>query len=338
MSIAFKPLYTRINFNQNVNKMIDVRVQQIRYESENIISIQLYPINRKLLPSFNSGAHIDVHLPNMKVRQYSLISPLQDRRYYEIGVLHSPTSKGGSSYIHRKLKVGDILTISEPRNLFELDDTDKQVLLIAGGIGITPILSMWSSLAIDQRKCELHYCTRQSNTPFIERIDAFKIMNSDSNYVTYIGNKENNSFDIAEILNQNIVNTHIYVCGSLDFIQYIESTALSMGWNKHFIHKECFKNNNLVLPTSSVEEHVLEIVSTGQKIPIQQNDNIAEVLIQAGYAVPMSCEQGICGTCTLRYIEGDFFHQDMILNDQDHLTMFTPCCSKIKSNKVVIDI
>lgn len=318
--------------------MIDVRVQQIRYESENIISIQLYPIHSKLLPSFNSGAHIDVHLPNGKVRQYSLISPLQDRRYYEIGVLNSPTSKGGSSYIHRKLKVGDILTITEPRNLFELDDTDQKVLLIAGGIGITPILSMWSSLAIDQRKCELHYCTRQSKIPFLERIDAFKIMNSDSHYVTYIGNKGNNGFEIAEVLNSNSMNTHIYVCGSYEFIQYVENTALSMNWNKHFIHKECFKNTNLMLPVSSVEEHVLEIASTGQKIPILQNENIAEVLNQAGYAVPMSCEQGICGTCTLRYIDGEFFHQDMILNDQDHLTLFTPCCSKIKSKKVIIDI
>lgn len=319
-------------------KMINVRVQQIRYESENVLSIQLYPIHSKLLPSFNSGAHIDVHLSNGKVRQYSLISPLQDRRYYEIGVLHSPTSKGGSSYIHKKLKVGDILTISEPRNLFELDDTDQKVLLIAGGIGITPILSMWSSLAIDQRKCELHYCSRQNNPPFIERIDQFKIMNSDGHYLTYIGNKESNGFDIAEILKNNLVNTHIYVCGSLGFIQYIESTALAMNWNKHFIHKECFKNNNSVLPISSVEEHVIEVISTGQKIPILQSDNIAEVLNQAGYPVPMSCEQGICGTCTLRYVEGEFFHQDMILNDQDHLTMFTPCCSKIKSKKVVIDI
>lgn len=318
--------------------MIDVRVQQIRYESENIISIQLYPIHSKLLPSFNSGAHIDVHLPSGKVRQYSLISPLQDRRYYEIGVLHSPTSKGGSGYIHRKLKVGDILTITEPRNLFELDDTDQKVLLIAGGIGITPILSMWSSLAIDQRKCELHYCTRQSKIPFIERIDAFKIMNSDSHYVTYIGNKGNNGFEIAEVLKSNTINTHIYVCGSFEFIQYVENTALSMNWNKHFIHKECFKNTNVMLPVSSDEEHVLEIASTGQKIPILQNDNIAEVLNQAGYAVPMSCEQGICGTCTLRYSDGEFFHQDMILNDQDHLTLFTPCCSKIKSKKVIIDI
>jgi vanillate monooxygenase ferredoxin subunit len=318
--------------------MIDVRVQQIRYESENIISIQLHPIHSKLLPSFNSGAHIDVHLPNGKVRQYSLISPLQDRRYYEIGVLHDPKSKGGSSYIHQKLKVGDLLTISEPRNLFELDDTDQKVLLIAGGIGITPILSMWSSLAIDQRKCELHYCTRQSVVPFIDRIDTFKIMNIDSHYVTYIGNKDNNGFDIEQVLTRNPVNTHIYVCGSLPFIQYVEQAALEMAWHKQFIHKECFKNNEQPLALDSTEEHVLEILSTGQKIAIQQGDSIAEALNQAGYVVPMSCEQGICGTCTLRYVEGELYHQDMILNEQDHQTMFTPCCSKIKSKKIVIDL
>ena len=133
-----------------LNNIIDVRVQQMHYESENILSIQLAPIHSKLLPHFNSGAHIDLHLPHGKVRQYSLISPLQDRRYYEIGVLKEPKSAGGSRYIHEQLRVGDLIQISEPRNLFELDDTDQKVLLIAGGIGITPILSMWSILAIDQ--------------------------------------------------------------------------------------------------------------------------------------------------------------------------------------------
>lgn len=318
--------------------MIQVRIQQIRYESENIISIQFSPIHSKLLPSFNSGAHIDVYLPNGKVRQYSLISPLQDRRYYEIGVLNDANSKGGSRYIHQILKVGDEITISEPRNLFELDDTDQKVLLIAGGIGITPILSMWSSLAIDQRQCELHYCTRQKTIPFLDRIDTFKIMNSDSHYVTYVGNKDHNGFDIAKILQDYMVNTHIYVCGSVGFIQYVENTALAMHWHKHFIHKECFKNSAATLTLDSKEEHYLEIASTGQKIPLVQTDNIAEVLRGAGYDIPMSCEQGICGTCTLKYLEGEVYHQDMILNEQDHLSMFTPCCSKIKSQKIIIDI
>ena len=321
-----------------LNNIIDVRVQQMHYESENILSIQLAPIHSKLLPHFNSGAHIDLHLPHGKVRQYSLISPLQDRRYYEIGVLKEPKSAGGSRYIHEQLRVGDLIQISEPRNLFELDDTDQKVLLIAGGIGITPILSMWSSLAIDQRKCDLHYCTRQPNIPFIDRINEFHIMNRDSHYVTYIGNQHTNGFDIATVLQQETVNTHIYICGSATFIQSIESQALLMQWTKPFIHKECFKNTNTALQLTSSQEHIIEIASTGQKIPLLQIDNIAEVLNKAGYVVPLSCEQGICGTCTLRYTEGELHHQDMILNDEDHLTMFTPCCSKIKSKYIVIDL
>lgn len=321
-----------------LNNIIDVRVQQMRYESENILSIQLAPIHSKLLPHFNSGAHIDFHFPHGKVRQYSLISPLQDRRYYEIGVLKEPKSLGGSRYIHEQLRVGDLIQISQPRNLFELDDTEQKVLLIAGGIGITPILSMWSSLAIDQRKCDLHYCTRQPNIPFIDRINEFHIMNRDSRYTTYVGNKQTNNFDIKKVLQQEKVNTHLYVCGSAHFIQYVEAQALAMQWTKEFIHKECFKNPMTELLFASHHEHSLEIASTGQKIPILQTDNIAEVLNKAGYVVPMSCEQGICGTCTLRYTEGELHHQDMILNDEDHLTMFTPCCSKIKSKHIVIDL
>lgn len=321
-----------------LNNIIDVRVQQMRYESENILSIQLAPIHTKLLPHFNSGAHIDFHFPNGKVRQYSLISPLQDRRYYEIGVLKDPKSLGGSRYIHEQLRVGHLIQISQPRNLFELDDTEQKVLLIAGGIGITPILSMWSSLAIDQRKCDLHYCTRQTNIPFIDRIDTFQILNRDSRYTTYVGNKQTNNFDIKKVLQQEKVNTHLYVCGSVHFIQYVEAQALAMQWTKEFIHKECFKNPMTELLLASHHEHSLEIASTGQKIPILQTDNIAEVLNKAGYVVPMSCEQGICGTCTLRYTGGELHHQDMILNETDHLTMFTPCCSKIKSQHLIIDL
>lgn len=321
-----------------MNNLIDVRIKQMRYESDKILSIQLVPIHTKLLPHFNSGAHIDFHFPHGKVRQYSLISPLQDRRYYEIGVLKEPQSLGGSRYIHEQLRVGDLIKISEPRNLFELDDTDQKVLLIAGGIGITPILSMWSSLAIDQRKCDLHYCIRQPNIPFIDRIDEFHIMNRNSHYVTYIGNQQTNGFDIAAVLQQEKVNTHIYVCGSGHFIQYVEAQALAMQWTKEFIHKECFKNPMTELLLASDQEHSLEIASTGQKISLLQTDNIAEVLNKAGYVVPMSCEQGICGTCTLRYTGGELHHQDMILNETDHLTMFTPCCSKIKSQHLIIDL
>ncbi|MFW6502248.1 PDR/VanB family oxidoreductase [Acinetobacter baumannii] len=321
-----------------MNKIIDVRVKQMRYESENILSIQLIPIKAKLLPHFNSGAHIDLHLPNGKVRQYSLISPLQDRRYYEIGVLKEPNSTGGSRYVHEHLRVGDLIKISEPRNLFELDDTDQKVVLIAGGIGITPILSMWSSLALDQRQCDLHYCTRQSNIPFLDRINEFHIMNRDSNYKTYIGHKSDNGFDIKTILDQEKVNTHLYICGSLPFIQYVEDQALAMQWSKSFIHKECFKNTPLAMELDSDQEHTIVIASSGEKIQLLQTDNIAMVLNQAGYTVPMSCEQGICGTCTLRYSEGELYHQDMILNDQEHLEMFTPCCSKIKSKHLVIDL
>lgn len=318
--------------------MIKVRVQQINFESNEIISIKLYPLDGKLLPIFNSGAHIDIHLSNGKTRQYSLISPLQDRSYYEIAVLNDKQSKGGSKFIHDKLKVGDVYQISEPRNLFELDDTNQKVILFAGGIGVTPILSMWSSLALDQRQCDLHYCTRDENTPFKNRIVDFYNKNFFSKYFVYVGNKESNGFIVENILHAYEKNTHIYICGSLGFIDNIEQCALDLGWDKLYIHKECFKAKEEVLDIDPSLQSLIEIKSTGEMIPIYPNQNIAEVLARFGYDIKLSCEQGICGTCATPYLEGEFYHQDMVLDVTEQLTMFTPCCSKVKSEKVVIDI
>ena len=318
--------------------MLRVRVQQIRYESDSIVSVQLFPIATKILPSFNSGAHIDVHLPNKKVRQYSLISPLQDRTYYEIAILKDKNSKGGSKYFHENLRVGNILTISEPRNLFELDDTDSKILLFAGGIGITPILSMWSSLSLDKRKCELHYCTRDFTVPFLSRIQEFGKSNPESDFSIYQGNKDNNGFDIEKVLKTYPQNTHIYICGSLGFIYDIEKFAETLGWKREFIHKECFKNSTIPENLDNTQTQIIEIASTGQQIKIKQGDNIAKALIGAGHNIKMSCEQGLCGTCATRYIEGEFHHQDIILNESERKIMFTPCCSIIKSKKIIIDI
>lgn len=318
--------------------MITVRVQQINFESNEIISIKLYPLDGKLLPIFNSGAHIDFHLPNGKTRQYSLISPLQDRSYYEIAVLKDSQSKGGSKFIHDKLKVGNICTISEPRNLFELDDTNQKVVLFAGGIGITPILSMWSSLALDQRQCDLHYCTRDSSIPFKNRITEFYNKNFFSKYFVYVGNKQNNGFAIDKVLHDYEKNTHIYICGSARFIESIEKNALDLGWDKLYIHKECFKAKEELLDLDPNLQSLLQIKSTGEMIPIYPDQNIAEVLAKAGYEIRLSCEQGICGTCITPYSEGEFYHQDMVLDEIEQQTLFTPCCAKVNSAKVVIDI
>jgi len=144
---------------------MNVVISAIRLEAEDIISIELVPANGGPMPVFDAGSHIDIHLPEGIVRQYSIWNHPDETHRYCIGVLKDPASRGGSRAVHEQLRVGQIVQISEPRNLFPLDLSAKRSVLFAGGIGITPILSMAQRLAANDQDFEMHYCARAEEKP-----------------------------------------------------------------------------------------------------------------------------------------------------------------------------
>lgn len=316
--------------------MIDVVVTQKRREAEGIFSFELAAADQSSLPAFSAGSHIDVHLPNGLVRQYSLCNHPDEQHRYLIGVLLDPASRGGSQAMHEHVQEGSRLRISEPRNLFPLVHEAAYSLLFAGGIGITPILCMAERLAHSGLKFELHYSGRSAERmAFIERIrhSAF----ADCVHFHIDDGEAEGRLDTARVLDTPDNNRHLYVCGPSGFMEHVLGTAREQGWNDAQLHREYFA---AVAVTSEAGSFEVQLASSGQCFQIPAERSVAEVLVEAGIDIPLSCEQGICGTCITRVLEGEPEHHDMFMTDAEKARndQFTPCCSRAKSARLVLDL
>lgn len=317
--------------------MIDVIVSSIRSESIGVNSYELAKEDGSPLPSFSAGSHVDVHLPNGLVRQYSLCNNPAETHRYLIGVLNEPASRGGSKYLHENIKVGDSLKISEPRNLFPLTPTAKKTILFAGGIGITPILCMAERLAHTGANFEMHYCSRSADrTAFIDVIKSSAY--SDHVHLHFDDGAPEQKLQTAAVLGEACHDKHLYVCGPGGFIEHVINTALNNNWQDDQIHREYFAATPQL--EGGDQPFQVKIGSTGQTFDIPAEKNIIEVLADAGIDIPLSCEQGICGTCLTRVLDGVPDHRDMFLTAAEHAQndVFTPCCSRSKSALLVLDI
>jgi vanillate O-demethylase ferredoxin subunit len=314
---------------------INLRVASVHEEADDIRSIELSDPAGDSLPAFTAGAHIDVHLSEKLVRQYSLCNDPSERHRYVIGVLHDPQGRGGSRAIH-ELKVGDSVRVSAPRNHFELS-SDGNSVLVAGGIGITPILCMAQSLASAGRPFSLHYATRtRSRTAFLDKISASSFAASVSYYRSH--EPGGLKLNLRELLESPASDDHLYVCGPHSFMDAVIQTAKEKGWPEAHIHYEFF-NAEVVRLDTDVEFSVL-LASSGKTIPVAPDKTIVEALSQAGVEIPTSCEQGICGTCLTGVLSGEPDHRDMFLTPEEQSCndKFLPCCSRSKSSVLVLDL
>ena len=302
--------------------------------AEGIARLVLMPVDGQALPTFTAGAHIDLHLDNGLTRQYSLCNPPNQTHQYVIGVLRDPASRGGSRFVHESLQIGQRLRISEPRNLFPIATEAKRHLLLAGGIGITPILCMAEQLAMQQADFELHYCSRdRKRTAFLSHIQQSAFADRSSLY----WDTDDTALDINAVLQQPHAGTHLYVCGPGGFIEHVLKSADRQGWAATNLHREFFSG----APAASahgLDSFEVEIEGTGQVIPVSAGQSVVEALACHGIKIPVSCEQGVCGTCLTRVVSGEPEHRDMFLTEEEHAQndQFTPCCSRAKSTRLVL--
>ncbi|WP_249672644.1 PDR/VanB family oxidoreductase [Pseudomonas abieticivorans] len=316
--------------------MIEVTVLARNDEALDICSLELAAVDGAPLPAFSAGAHIDVHLPGGLVRQYSLCNHPGERHRYLIGVLKDPASRGGSHAVHQQLQAGARLTISAPRNLFPLAENAQRSLLFAGGIGITPILCMAEHLARSGAQFELHYCARSAErAAFVERLQASPFADR---VTLHFDEQPATALNAAQVLAGPHAQRHLYVCGPGGFMQHILDSARAQGWAEEQLHREYFA----AAPTDTANDgsFKVKVASTGQVFDVAADRSVAQVLESHGVEIQLSCEQGICGTCLTRVLEGVPEHRDMYmtpaeqaLNDQ-----FTPCCSRSKTPLLVLDI
>ncbi|KIC86740.1 UNVERIFIED_ORG: vanillate O-demethylase ferredoxin subunit [Pantoea allii] len=317
--------------------LIPVTIRAIGENGKGNISLQFVAQHGGLLPSYLPGAHIDVFIPDLGARQYSLCTENHSGEYYEICVKLADNSTGGSHFIHHHFSAGDKLTVSAPRNHFPLPSAGRY-LLFAGGIGITPLLTMAEQLAQQQIEFELHYyIADQTKAAFIPRLKAPALAKNLFLHDSRANDSLRNTTPLS--LCQPDENTRVMACGPDGFIQRLEKIMQAHHWQKNQLSFERFSNAKINNDTDEKEFHI-QLASTGERYLVGPNQSIAEVLLSAKVDIMLSCEQGICGSCITDVIDGIPDHRDCVLTDEEKAenTQITLCCSRAKSPILVLDL
>ena len=317
--------------------MLQVKVVERTDEADDVVSFALERSNGEDLPAFMAGAHIDVHLGDGLSRQYSLCSRPGDWRRYQIGVLKETESRGGSKAMHDRVQVGDELMVSEPKNHFPLAEHAEHSLLLAGGIGVTPILCMAEELTLAGRPFEMHYCGRsKARLAFTGRIAAAPYASCVALHVD--DGPVEQRFDAARAIGAPAPSTHLYVCGPTGFMEHVLGTARTLGWSEDHLHREYFAA--APVDHSADGSFEIELKLSGRIVVVPADRSAANALADAGVDVPLSCEQGVCGTCVTRVLAGRPDHRDMYFTDDERARndSFTPCCSRSLTPRLVLDL
>jgi len=316
---------------------MQVIVRSRRAEAEGICSFELVHPEGLALPAFTAGAHIDVHVAPGLVRQYSLCNHPATVDHYRIAVLREPASRGGSVGMHEQVQLGQALTISAPRNHFGLAPGARHSLLLAGGIGITPLWAMAQALHSAGESFDLHYCGRaaarmafvhdMAQAPFAAQVQV----HADDG-------PEAQRFDADAVLAHPEAGTHLYVCGPAGFMNHVLDTARRHGWPEAQLHREFFAGTASALASDG--SFGVRLDRSGQTFQIPAGKSVIEVLVAEGIDVPYSCESGVCGTCLTRVLEGVPEHRDTFLTEAERAAndQFTPCCSRACTPLLVLDL
>ncbi|WP_417587369.1 PDR/VanB family oxidoreductase [Pararhodobacter oceanensis] len=316
---------------------IDAVITDIIRENDEILRIELANANGAELPQFECGAHIDLHLPNGLIRQYSLWAAPGDNSRYHIAVKREVNSRGGSEAVHAMLSIGDSLKISVPRNNFALDPNGSHAILLAAGIGITPLMSMALHLQANGKLFELHYFSRAPEvTAFADLIANSALAENTTHY--YGQTAEAVQSTLQQILQPRPTGTHVYLCGPSPFIDAVKSITAAH-WPENTVHFEHFSAEKPVL-TAGGDGFELYLAQSDKTFTVPSDQSIADVLTTNGIEVELSCEQGICGTCLTRVVDGIPDHEDMYLSDAEHALndQMTICVSRCKSPRLVLDL
>jgi ferredoxin-NADP reductase len=285
------------------------------------------------LPTAQPGAHIDVHLPTGDVRQYSVVNASGEGGHYVIGVKREPASRGGSAALHDTVRVGDLLGISAPRNNFPLRRDAELTILVAAGIGATPLLAMAQALQRHGRAYELHYFAQSpAHLAFPERLAALGAA-----VRRHIGlGPDETRTQLQEILG-SAAGRQVYVCGPAPVIEATREIAAASGWPPQSVHFEYFANTGEIDRRSSFDVALARSCLT---VRVAAGQTILEAVRAAGVDVPSSCEQGACGTCIATVIEGDPVHQDVYLNAAEKAAgdALLTCVSRSASPRLVLDL
>lgn len=315
-------------------------IRKIEEAAAGIRVFELVSIDGTPLPEFTAGAHIDVHLPAGIVRQYSLCTHPQQNDAYVIAVQNAADSRGGSRAMHA-LRVGDTLRIGGPRNHFPLAHDARHSVLLAGGIGITPLLCMAERLAHGQASFELHYCVRdRARAAFLDRLAAPPLKGRCTLYTD--DTPADDRIDFAHVVRAPSPGSHLYVCGPAGFMEHALAAAKRAGWQESHLHREYFSAPTAEAGDNPATQHAFSVrlARSGTVVRVAEQQTVVQALAAHGVHIETSCEQGVCGTCLTRVLAGEPDHRDLYLTDDERARndQFQPCCSRSQSGELVLDM
>jgi ferredoxin-NADP reductase len=312
-------------------------IHQMRLEAPHIISLELRPAdaNKPFFPA-QAGAHIDLHLADALVRSYSLVHPSPGGKY-TVAVLRDRNSRGGSRHVHEQLRVGQTITIGQPRNHFALQEEASASVLIAGGIGITPVYAMLQRLAELKRPARLIYCARcRSEAAYVDEIAQLVAAHSQLSVDWHWDDEKGGPPDLGALLAGTPVSTHLYACGPAPLLDAFESACARLGLPH--AHLERF-----AAPAASTSgeavAYTVELKKSGQSVLVPAGANLLDTLLASGLNLSHSCKEGICGACETKVLAGEVEHLDGILTKQEQAAnkSMMICVSRCRSSRLVLD-
>ena len=313
----------------SMSETLKLRLTAVAWKSEAVRTLELRALDGGELPAFEAGSHMDLHLANGLVRSYSLTNPPTERRRYVLGVARDRASRGGSTFVHDQLRVGEVLQVEGPRNLFHLDES-APAILFGGGIGVTPLLSMSARLAALPQAWRLCYLVRtRGEAAFLSDLSTYG-----EHVQLHCDDEAGGLFDLAGVIAAASPQTHLYCCGPAPMMA--QFGELTRGIDPALVHVEHFKP----LETAAVGGGFLvELARSKRVIAVPQGSTILEALTNAGVAIPNSCQQGVCGTCETRVLAGVPDHRDSVLTAEERASNATMmvCCSGSISERLVLD-
>lgn len=314
---------------------IAARVHRIEWAAEDILAVEFRRPDGSALPAFTAGAHIDLHLPNGLLRNYSLLNDSAETRGYVIAVGLDAASRGGSRYIHRDLRVGQVIQISTPRNHFPLVEDAPRVVLVAGGIGVTPLVCMARRLTAIGRPYEIHVAARNAaRAAFLDELRAL----AGPVHAHFDSDHGGAPLAIAPIVSAAAPGTHFYCCGPGPMLAAFESATA--GLPDGFAHVEYFKAKEQPASAVAPGAFKLTLAKSGRTIEVPANKTILDALLDNGIVADYSCQDGVCGTCETRILAGQADHRDSLLSKaerESNKTMMI-CVSRCVGDALTLDL
>ncbi len=314
---------------------IPLRITSCRDEALGVKAFELVHAEGLPLAPVEAGAHIELHLADQLQRCYSLLNAPGETHRYQIAVHLSPDSKGGSKHVHKRWQVGEVVLASAPRNHFPLQESAAHSCLIAGGIGITPLLAMAHRLNALGRSWELHYCARTpAHAAFLDDVQRLAAHSGNACHFHFDHAPGGAPLNIAALVHSLPQETHLYCCGPKGMLESFEAATADRLERRHV---EYFGARNEAALEGGF---TVELARSKLVFNVPAGRSILDVVLDAGIEVPTSCREGICGTCETRILAGEADHRDALLmkEEQEGNRSMMICCSGAKSSRLVLDL